>query len=343
MEVHPEMITTYPRGDESGRVRPLQTILCTSTFQFALIEVTHVQRMSPFDPDQPCHFVITHESTTGSHELGFDVDNEPSALQWRRAFEAALFRHARRRWRENIALTARKVDEDHDGWSTMRCCVPLDRSTISGISQYHNFATLVGLEVELDHKNVRWRPEVAAAGDFSGRTEDQKPHKRSLFSHLTSRPGTPTRSDSHDSGDETPRRQHTQYIDTTLPPLLAASAGQASSWTDDKPCYEFNVAVLNDQASFAEALSSAVEAARDRQLLPGASRHDMTLEVAGYDCLATDEDLESHLRNSSSSDETRLHSFTRDMRKAEKAAMAAQIFGLKEDEGVYREFSLLSH
>ena len=28
MEISSEMITTYPSGDESGRVRPLKTILC---------------------------------------------------------------------------------------------------------------------------------------------------------------------------------------------------------------------------------------------------------------------------------------------------------------------------
>ena len=30
MEVGPEMITTYPRGDDAGRTRPLRVILRTS-------------------------------------------------------------------------------------------------------------------------------------------------------------------------------------------------------------------------------------------------------------------------------------------------------------------------
>jgi sterol 3beta-glucosyltransferase len=30
MEISTEMITTYPTGDEAGRVRPLQTVLRTS-------------------------------------------------------------------------------------------------------------------------------------------------------------------------------------------------------------------------------------------------------------------------------------------------------------------------
>lgn len=79
----------------------------------------------------------------------------------------------------------------------------------------------------------------------------------------------------------------------------------------------------------------------------------MILEIAGYDCLATDEELELQFgkgtprASTSSEDAEEDHDeendlgprgLTRAVRKAEKATMAAKVFGLKEDEGVYREY-----
>lgn len=343
MEVQAEMITTYPRGDESGRTRPLQTIL-----------LSNVNNLAPYNPETPRHFSITYESASGSHELDFDVDNDSSAMRWRRALESALFRHARRRWRENIAATSRKVDVEHDGWSTMRCCVPLDRVKLSGISQYHGFATLAGLEVAIDNANVQWRPEDVAAGDYSGRLAEghgvgDTKHKSplsALTEPLRRRSSSPARSDTHPS-----HREHTQYIDTTLPPRLSSIVGASDSgvrtpgdsWRLHSGSYDFNVAVLNDQAWFAEALQTAIEAAHERIFLSGKKSPNMTLEIAGYDCLADDEEDEPAStadRHSGSSEEPRtgLHAMTHDMRKAEKAVLAAKVFGLKEDEGVYRKF-----
>jgi sterol 3beta-glucosyltransferase len=37
-----------------------------------------------------------------------------------------------------------------DRWNTLRYCVPLDRLTVTGVGDYHGFATLVSLQVALD-------------------------------------------------------------------------------------------------------------------------------------------------------------------------------------------------
>jgi sterol 3beta-glucosyltransferase len=206
----------------------------------------------------------------------------------------------------------------------------LDRVRVDGISQYHGFATLVGLEVQLDHPGVKWRPEDIASGDFTGRTVEEVHHDKHSHSHMPS--------------THLPKRQSTQYIDTTLPPILAVSAGAAcpAQVVTEEAKYEFNIAILNDQAWFVEAVQAAVTAAHERHFRPNATRPRMVLEVAGFDCLATDEEIDTQLaqRQSTSSEAQRdtLDNLTRDMRKAEQAAMAAKIFGLKEDEGVYREF-----
>jgi len=367
---------------------------------FALTTVSSVQRMVPYENESPTDFHITYDTLNGSREMYFTVDTEQSGLQWRRSLEAALYRHARRRWLVNMAQHAERVDAEADGlddWSTMRCCLPLDRVNINGISEYHGFATLIGFDIGLDRDKTQWPVEKLAQGDFSGRMDladakskrkslvpglqfmrskpgEQKDHKDPRESSLLQRKSSQAKkSDGRDSplvtpsspslpptptkpGVSTPRRENTQYLDTILPPPLAA-AGQDScglpTWCAST---RVNVSVLNEQAWFAEALQSAVAAAHERQFKPDVTRPKMVLDVAGYDCLATDEDLEAQLgkkasRPSTSSDDAEAEddldeeqdhdhgpkSLTRAVRKAEKASMAAKVFGLREDEGVYRE------
>jgi sterol 3beta-glucosyltransferase len=347
--------------------------------------------MEPLDPANPCDFYITYNSVNGLHTSFFTVDTEvstkpeltdsqQSAIQWRRAFDSALFRHARMRWRHNEAakLGVDPHSSEADLWNMMRCCIPLDRVTIKGISDYHGFSTLIGLEIELDGEvKVTWHPEQLARGDFSGSLDGDRPPRHG-FTKTGSGASTPQRSFSlrnalpfvkgaratpesaspsrtPTSSSPTPgHRQSTVFLDSTLPPRLAL----LSQGKDDKAppfyapgddwlhAFTFNIAVLNEQAWFAEALQAAVDATAERKYKQGAQRPRMIMEVAGYDCLATDEEVEAKgevgSRSSTSSsdgedDEGTLQSFAKETRKAEKAALASKVFGLKEDEGIWRE------
>lgn len=83
-------------------------------------------------------------------------------------------------------------------------------------------------------------------------------------------------------------------------------------------------------------------AAGQRKLRPGAKTPKMSLDVAGYDCLATDEEIEADKgmprTSTSSSEEDTGPQATREMRKSQKASMAAKVFGLNEDEGIWRKW-----
>jgi sterol 3beta-glucosyltransferase len=51
----------------------------------------------------------------------------------------------------------------------LRICIPLDRVEVNGISDYHGFSTLVGLDVELENETqAPWHPDRIATGDSSG-------------------------------------------------------------------------------------------------------------------------------------------------------------------------------
>jgi sterol 3beta-glucosyltransferase len=230
---------------------------------------------------------------------------------------------------------------------------------INGISDYHGFATLVGLDVELDDASeVSWHPEHIAQGDFTGSLDSTPGGRRKQPGSGAS---TPKRTFSikgafgkNGSGQQTPPPssplKQSTYIDSTLPPRLAWAAhgkdeATPPGWAlgeDWRQQYTFNVAVLNEQAWFAEALQSAVHASAGRKYKAGIKRPRMVMEVAGYDCLATDEEVEaqtgalSRTSTSSSEAEDEETGFANETRKAEKAALAAKVFGLREDEGIYR-------
>ena len=261
----------------------------------------------------------------------------------------------------------------------MRCCVPLDRVSVSGINDYHNFALLVGLDIEVGEEHVGWHPEQSSVGDHPDKTAH--PPKHSLFSKPTlpfihSGSNTPNssspmrvlsgplrRTPSPVSTDLSPSssssdlrktlspvpRSQTKYLDSTLPSRLnnasrnsAGSDDTYHSQGDGHHLFNFNVAVLNQQAWFAQALEAAVIAARERQYRAGVTRPKMRLEVAGYDCLATDEDIETDVSASSNaSEEEEGMTAARKMHKAEKAAMAAKLFGLREDLGIWSEFTAI--
>ncbi|KAL7422545.1 hypothetical protein Q5752_003193 [Cryptotrichosporon argae] len=215
LELSPDMITSYPSADEAGRVRPLITVLLTSCL-----------RLEPLDESMPCDFIITYEAPGGVRTSHFTVDTEQSAVNWRRQIEGAMFRHARLKFRKRHREAAMRLgtyDADETSkegkeWTMMRCCVPLDRASVTGVSEYHSFATLVSLDIALDdHSAVTWHPETMAIGSgdlpmgeaprgtMPLEAKAVKPHLPSLrqvTSDVLHRPHTP----SHTPGSATPKR-----------------------------------------------------------------------------------------------------------------------------------------
>ena len=251
----------------------------------------------------------------------------------------------------------------------MRCCVPLDSVIITGISDYHGFASLVGLDIALGKSQpVSWYPGNITQGDLAGGAGDRvrrqstgpsTPSKsfsfKSAIPFLKSNSPKPSRDT---SPTRTPSEAHgPMYIDTTFPPWLASALANSvkenpTVYEEDQPStnsFTFNVAVLNEKAWFAEALQAAVETSAGRRYKTGVTRPSMVLNVGGHDCLATDEELESSggevsqvsTRSSEDLDEEKEDKFVSETRKAEKAAMAAKVFGLKEEEPIWRELFLL--
>lgn len=388
-----------------------------------------VSKLEPFDPDHPNDFHVVYELPHGVQRTHMSVDTEQSAMQWRRAFEGALFRHAHAIWKEQHAkkLGTESTHSTDDQWTMMRACVPLDRIRISGMQDYHSFVTLLGLEIDLrDIEKVDFSPE----NDLGGDSDHEDHHKLHLhkgrgrparqpqgsfgpepiasptvmspksrapeLSPTLSEDGKcpiPSRKPSQKSqnGVETPTKRFSlrntleraltpshsrdpspspkiptgpQWLDSTIPKPLAKAAGGVSlgkpeDWneagTDAE--YSFNIAVQQEQTWFVGSLQQAVQESKQRKYKDGAKRPKMVLNVAGYDCLMTDEDLENPLRRetSHSSDSGDEHLPSGELgpdnkpgihlsslrvkaaRKAEKATMAAKLFGLKEEEGIWRE------
>nr|ODN91658.1 hypothetical protein L204_05646 [Cryptococcus depauperatus CBS 7855] len=316
MELSSEMVTTYPSADESGRVRPLKCVLLSS--------VKHVE---PFNSEHPCDFIVTFESPTGLHTSHFTVDTEQSAGQWRRAFHAAIFRQMKSKWHQE--------HNSGDDWSVMRVCIPLDKVHIKGISAYHNLATLIGLEVDLDSSsrhNLIPTPQIQQSGNIANQKVSKSPSTTRKNSFL------PRRSISLNFHSQSPtlseKSNKPQFSTTNTMDIIAGS-----NCTSDSELFSFNLAVLNERAWFAEAVQSAVAASRERQYKPGVTKPKFVMEIGGNDCLATDQDLDPGKSKSSYSaeadDDDSDNQLVQETRKKAKAALAAKVFGLREDEEVW--------
>ena len=297
-------------------------------------------------------------------------------MQWRRAFEGAIFRHARLQWREiaksrGLAPESGASDSDEDGWSMMRVCVPLERIRIKGIHDYHSFATLVSLDIDISGTEPHGPPPSVPTGSLagsdspSGVASDLRRRLSTLPTSLVRSKGSPKpsrdssparRQDSSSnnvaSGTATPHAP--KWLDTTVPPRLAKATQilqstpppgyePGSEWEHE---YSFNVAVLNEQAWFTKALSAAVEGSRVRRYKAGITPPEMILTVGGFNCLANDDELDGPgvlRRSTSMSSEDDPDEEPRGpghaTRKAEKASMAAKMFGLKEERGIWRELA----
>lgn len=400
MELTAEMLTTYPSADESGRTRPLQCVLLST-----------IRRLEPLDKESMCDFSFTYDTEHGPHTSRFTVDTEQSAIAWRRSFEEALFRQARTRWRQLQAKRTRKAPEDVEGpntdkWSMMRTSVPLDRVTITGVDDYHSFATLLGLDIELDnHQHITWRPDLIATGDFSGSDgltpegdgAQAKPKHHHALEHTapstpnspppapedssssrrfslkatipffkssdgspkSSRQSSPSRSRANSklSLGSTPAQspppvdRTSTWIDSSLPPALRSRTGMLPDQGGEHDEYKFSIAVLNDQKWFIQAIEAAVAAAHERRYKPDVKqRLKMYMTVAGYDCLATDDDDqqlpepdEDILTDTTPAstpgvvdeDGDGAKELSHAMRKAEKGQSAAKVFGLAESDGIW--------
>lgn len=300
----------------------------------------------------------------------------------------------------------------------MRCCIPLDRIDIRGITDYHSFSMLVALDIELqDDENLDWDPPDINEGGFlpdqhpqppvrpSPLPDGQKPssgeipqreksssYSQSFRSALSLNRHSSGSTSRHDSRESSPdrlvasptsmnrpspssplHRQSTQYfqaihrgstgyIDSSLPPRLAQAVanvneGPPNDFVNENAgtrSFSLKIALLNESSWFAEAFEAATNTSRSRKYKQGVERARIAFNIAGYDLLATDEELEAHdaalqtVSMATPSKDTAEPvpqppaasvaklTLPKDLKKSEKAALAAKIFGLKEDEGIWR-------
>ncbi|WVO14361.1 hypothetical protein L204_101994 [Cryptococcus depauperatus] len=256
-----------------------------------------------------------------------DESGRQSAGQWRRAFHAAIFRQMKSKWHQE--------HNSGDDWSVMRVCIPLDKVHIKGISAYHNLATLIGLEVDLDSSsrhNLIPTPQIQQSGNIANQKVSKSPSTTRKNSFL------PRRSISLNFHSQSPtlseKSNKPQFSTTNTMDIIAGS-----NCTSDSELFSFNLAVLNERAWFAEAVQSAVAASRERQYKPGVTKPKFVMEIGGNDCLATDQDLDPGKSKSSYSaeadDDDSDNQLVQETRKKAKAALAAKVFGLREDEEVW--------
>lgn len=224
----------------------------------------------------------------------------------------------------------------------MRVCIPLSRATLKGISSYYSFATLMGLDVDLEavlHPALSFLSgNKNHIGDASHKLKPIHPSSISSvkppalpFSKMTS------------------RKSSLQRGDADAARLCDLGNGyQASSDNPKEPkLFEFNIAVLNEQVWFAEALQSAVNASKLRKYAATAKIPKVVLEVDGHDCLAADDELDSKSMGTTGNkeleeDEDGSDDLLQQTRKREKASMAAKVFGLKEEDGIWSEYQTIT-
>jgi sterol 3beta-glucosyltransferase len=197
----------------------------------------------------------------------------------------------------------------------------------------------------------------------SARTGVDTPTKRFSLRNTLEKVMSPI-SPSHSRDPSPPRSTTTgpQWLDSTIPAPLAkvsgSSTGKPEDWNEAGPEleYSFNIAVQQEQTWFVGSLQTAVAEAKQRRYKAGVKRPNMVLNVAGYDCLVTDEDLDHTIEthDTTSDDSGDENAAPEEMgdgpdaerpsmikvkaaRKAEKASMAAKIFGLNEEDGIWRK------
>lgn len=257
--------------------------------------VSSIHSLRPLDEANPADFHITYETDGHTHQAFFTVDTPQSAVQWRRDINAGLFRLLRQKWRHNAATRlGRNLESSENEWNTLRYCVPLNRVTLSDLGEYHGVATLIGLKVSLDAPQ-----RILFHSELAGQGDFFGASQIATTDHL----------------------KHLSLESKDLP-------------KEDPLTFSFNIAALNDRGTFPQTLRQAVETAHLWTARPGVKEHRMTFNVAGLDCLTTDEVAE---QMQTPEREEYVSLPARIARKAEKGHLAARAFGLHEEEGIWRK------
>ncbi|WRT68465.1 uncharacterized protein IL334_005441 [Kwoniella shivajii] len=147
------------------------------------------------------------------------------------------------------------------------------------------------------------------------------------------------------SASPKPERRSSSPNNQKLDCTTSSSFGFVDNHAHREKHLDFNIAVLNEQVWFTRALEVAVKAAADRKYKPDIDIPPIIFQIAGHDCVATDEEIEKRTdlsRTSSTESEDSIidddddhDTFLHETRKAERASMAAKVFGLQEHEGVW--------
>lgn len=223
----------------------------------------------------------------------------------------------------------------------MRVCIPLSRVTLKGITRYQAFATLIGLDVGID---AMLHPALSPLSSLENQLGDA-PHKpKRIHAPTISSIKPPTLPFSRTTSRKS-QLSSLQAGDADAAKSFESSNGYSASQDNlnEQKSLAFNIAVLNEQVWFAEALQSAANASKLRKYAETAKEPKIVLEVDGHDCLAADDELElkslgSPGSNESEEDEDSGDGLLQQTRKREKAFMAAKVFGLKEEEGIWSEY-----
>lgn len=223
----------------------------------------------------------------------------------------------------------------------MRVCIPLSRVTLKGITSYQSFATLIGMDVGID---AMLHPALSPLSSIENQLGDA-PHKpKRIRPHSISSIKPPALPFSRTASRKS-QLSSLQAGDADAAESFDTSNSYSASQDNlkEQKSLAFNIAVLNEQVWFAEALQSAVNASKLRKYAETAKEPKIVLEVDGHDCLAADDELElkslgSPGSNESEEDEDSGDGLLQQTRKREKAFMAAKVFGLKEEEGIWSEY-----
>ena len=183
-------------------------------------------------------------------------------MRWGRAIEGALFHQARKMWQKKPIgngqdLQANTEKPEEGEWTMLRCCVPLDRVTVEGVTDYHAFATLVDLEIAVQ--------ETTSSGK-------RNPH---WFLNERARFTPSPRPPSQDSVDRTMTRSSSASSQDTLQDTPSASPLGLEAECDsdrDQSTRSKSAGILSPIQSGPRPGSSSNVPHRGRSLLPKLSR-----------------------------------------------------------------------
>lgn len=328
-----------------------------------LMKVSSIRSIAPLDPAHPHDLVMTYDTVEGQppRTMRYSVDTPESALQWRREIEGALFRHARARWARRRQAAANPEDPNAprgdlsesapgepagmEEWSMLRVCIPLDRIHLLACEDYHGFARLLNIDVDLERDqsvdNLPYNASKAAPtlyGDSHvvklNPGDDLPPIDRAETAPALEARPSPTTERSSMSLRKTltsigsPRREHSParrdpstppapltYIPTRIPspgpdgsPSFCGSAAKPSEDDLANSC-NMRIGLLNQHDWFAKAFNAALHASHGRRYKDPQHKPQVIIKVGDHDCLKADDehDEHEHSRDSSLDSENSQH------------------------------------